>query len=104
MFGHPGDDRSSVCLRRWPCGSAGSVGHRRRGRVGYYAVQWAKAAGATVIASTSNSSDEAVCKSVGADQVFNHREPGWSERVKALNGGKPVDRVIDVEFGANLPE
>jgi NADPH:quinone reductase-like Zn-dependent oxidoreductase len=74
------------------------------GRVGYYAVQWAKAAGATVIASTSNSSDEAVCKSVGADQVFNHREPGWSERVKALNGGKPVDRVIDVEFGANLPE
>ncbi len=25
-------------------------------------------------------------------------------RVKALNEGKPVDRVIDVEFGANLPE
>jgi NADPH:quinone reductase-like Zn-dependent oxidoreductase len=34
----------------------------------------------------------------------NHREPGWSERVKAANGGAPVDRVVEVEFGGNLPE
>ena len=74
------------------------------GRVGYYAIQWAKMAGAKVIASASNPRDEAVCHEAGAQQVFNHREPGWGERVKALNGGKPVDRVIDVEFGANLPE
>jgi NADPH:quinone reductase-like Zn-dependent oxidoreductase len=74
------------------------------GRVGYYAIQWAKMAGAKVIASASNARDEAVCREAGAQQVFNHREPGWGERVKALNGGKPVDRVIDVEFGANLPE
>ena len=74
------------------------------GRVGYYAIQWAKMAGAKVIASASNARDEAVCREAGAQQVVNHREPGWGERVKALNGGKPVDRVIDVEFGANLPE
>jgi len=74
------------------------------GRVGYYAIQWAKMAGAKVIASASNPRDEAVCHEAGAKHVFNHREPGWGERVKALNGGKPVDRVIDVEFGANLPE
>lgn len=74
------------------------------GRVGYYAIQWAKAGGATVIASASNALDERVCRGLGADQVFNHREPGWGERVKSLNGGKAVDRVIDVEFGANLPE
>ena len=74
------------------------------GRVGYYAIQWAKMAGAKVIASASNARDEAVCREAGARHVFNHREPGWGERVKALNGGKPVDRVIDVEFGANLPE
>jgi NADPH:quinone reductase-like Zn-dependent oxidoreductase len=74
------------------------------GRVGYYAIQWAKMAGARVIASASNPRDEAVCHDAGAKHVFNHREPGWGERVKALNGGKPVDRVIDVEFGANLPE
>jgi len=74
------------------------------GRVGYYAIQWAKMAGAKVIASASNARDEAVCREAGAQQVVNHRDPGWGERVKALNGGKPVDRVIDVEFGANLPE
>lgn len=74
------------------------------GRVGYYAVQWAKMAGARVIASASNPRDEAACREAGAKHVFSHREPGWGERVKALNGGKPVDRVIDVEFGANLPE
>lgn len=74
------------------------------GRVGYYAIQWAKMAGARVIASASNPRDEAVCHDAGAKHVFNHREPGWGERVKALNGGKPIDRVIDVEFGANLPE
>lgn len=74
------------------------------GRVGYYAIQWARMAGAKVIASASNARDEAVCRQAGAQQVFNHREPGWGERVQALNGGKPVDRVIDVEFGANLPE
>jgi len=74
------------------------------GRVGYYAIQWAKAAGATVIASASNPLDQQACRALGADQVFNHREPGWGERVKSLNGGKAVDRVIDVEFGANLPE
>jgi len=74
------------------------------GRVGYYAIQWARMAGARVIASASNPGDEAVCHAAGAQQVFNHREPGWGERVKALNGGKPIDRVIDVEFGANLHE
>jgi NADPH:quinone reductase-like Zn-dependent oxidoreductase len=74
------------------------------GRVGYYAIQWARMAGAKVIASASNARDEAVCREAGAQLVFNHREPGWGGRVKALNGGKPVDRVIDVEFGANLPE
>lgn len=74
------------------------------GRVGYYAIQWAKMAGAKVIASASNARDEALCREAGAKHVFSHREPGWGERVKALNDGKPVDRVIDVEFGANLPE
>ena len=74
------------------------------GRVGYYAIQWARMAGARVIASASNARDEAVCREAGAHEVFNHRERGWGARVKALNGGKPVDRVIDVEFGANLPE
>lgn len=74
------------------------------GRVGFYAIQWAKMAGAKVIATASNARDERVCRDAGARHVINHREPGWGTRIKALNDGKPVDRVIDVEFGANLPE
>jgi NADPH:quinone reductase-like Zn-dependent oxidoreductase len=74
------------------------------GRVGYYAIQWARHAGANVIASASNARDEAVCRAAGAHHVFNHRESGWGARVKQLNDGAPVDRVVDVEFGANLPE
>ncbi|MGQ0429808.1 MAG: NADPH:quinone reductase [Gammaproteobacteria bacterium] len=74
------------------------------GRVGYYAIQWAKTAGARVIATASRGEDERTCRELGAEAVVNHREAGWGERVKALNGGQPVDRVVEVEFGANLPE
>jgi len=74
------------------------------GRVGYYAIQWAKGAGARVIATASNPTDEAACKAVGADHVVNHREENWGDAVLACTGGEKVHRVVEVEFGANLPE
>jgi len=72
------------------------------GRVGYYAVQWAAQAGARVIATASNETDAENCRLAGADTVVNHRDEDWAAQVVAANGGVPVDRVIDVEFGANL--
>lgn len=74
------------------------------GRVGYYAIQWAKRAGATVITTVSNEQDRQLCQSLGADHVVNHREPDWSKQLLAATGGGKVDRVVDVEFGANLSE
>ncbi len=74
------------------------------GRVGYYAIQWAKAARARVVATASKTADEQACREAGADAIVNHHEAGWGERVKSANGGRPVDRVVDVEFGANLAE
>ncbi|MFV2032271.1 MAG: NADPH:quinone reductase [Gammaproteobacteria bacterium] len=74
------------------------------GRVGYYAIQWAKQAGATVIASASNDRDKQACESVGADFVVNHRQQDWSDAILGYTAGEKLDRVIDVEFGANLPE
>ena len=74
------------------------------GRVGYYAIQWAKMAGAKVIATASNMEDKALCIKLGASGVVNHREPGWSKEVLECTGGKKISRVIEVEFGANLPE
>ena len=74
------------------------------GRVGDYAIQWASQGGAWVIATASNPDDDARCRAMGAREVVNHREAGWGDKVRDLTGGELVDRVIDVEFGANLPE
>lgn len=74
------------------------------GRVGYYAIQWAKNAGAKVIATASSEADQDLCLSLGADAVVNHRHADWGTHVLEQNGGQKVDRVVDVEFGANLPE
>jgi NADPH2:quinone reductase len=74
------------------------------GRVGYYAIQWARWGGANVIATASNEKDEASCRAVGANHVVNHRQADWGDAVLACTGGVQVDRVIEVEFGANLPE
>jgi len=74
------------------------------GRVGHYAIQWASQAGASVVATASCPEDDQACIDAGAKAVVNHRQAGWSEKVLALNEQKKVDRVIDVEFGVNLPE
>lgn len=73
------------------------------GRVGHYAVQWASQAGATVIATASNDEDKATCLEAGARHVVNHREDNVAEAIMAASGGAEVDRVVDVEFGGNLP-
>ena len=73
------------------------------GRVGHYAVQWAAQAGARVIATASNDDDAESCKRAGASVIVNHRDKDWAAQIVAANDGNLVDRVIDVEFGANLP-
>ena len=74
------------------------------GRVGHYAIQWASQAGASVIATASCLDDDRVCLDAGATAVVNHRQPDWGDEVLEQTGQEKVDRVIDVEFGANLPE
>ena len=74
------------------------------GRVGHYAIQWAKLAGATVVATASNPTDEQACQDAGAAHVVNHRQENWGEQVLELTGGTKVDRVVEVQFGVNLPE
>ena len=73
------------------------------GRVGYYAVQWASRAGANVIATASNDVDADACRQAGAHHVVNHRDEAFADAVLDANSGRLIDRVVDVEFGANLP-
>jgi len=72
------------------------------GRVGHYAIQWAKQAGATVIATASSESAERHCVDAGADHVVNHRDPDMVAKVLDFSDGEKIDRVVEVEFGANL--
>jgi NADPH:quinone reductase-like Zn-dependent oxidoreductase len=72
------------------------------GRVGHYAVQWASQAGATVIATASNDEDKAACMAAGAAHVVNHRSDDVVSAIMEATGGELVDRIVDVEFGANL--
>ena len=74
------------------------------GRVGHYAIQWAKLSGATVIATASNAADRQACLDVGADHVVSHRDDNWDATVVELTQGEKIDRVVDVEFGSNLPK
>jgi len=73
------------------------------GRVGHYAIQWAHQAGATVVSTASNPDDKEACLSAGADHVVDHRADDFARQVLGANGNKPIDRVIDLEFGTNLP-
>jgi len=72
------------------------------GRVGHYAVQWASQAGATVIATASNKVDADACLSAGASKIVDHRDENCAQAILEATDGEPVDRIIDVEFGANL--
>ena len=73
------------------------------GRVGYYAIQWAHRGGATVIATASNPDDRAACADAGADHVVNHRAGDFASQVLEATGGELINRVVDLEFGSNLP-
>jgi NADPH2:quinone reductase len=72
------------------------------GAVGHYAVQLAKWAGARVIATVSSAEKEQHADRAGADHVVNYKTEDVAARVLELTGGTGVDRVVDVDFGANL--
>src|SRR6185312_7037035 len=75
-------------------GAAGAVGH--------YAVQIAKWAGATVIATVSSEAKAERARAGGADHVINYRTEDVAARVRDITGGDGVDHVVDVDFGGNL--
>jgi NADPH:quinone reductase-like Zn-dependent oxidoreductase len=66
------------------------------GGVSLFAVQLAKLLGATVIATTGRAGKERRLRDLGADEVVNYRaEPDWPAAVRAVTGGRGVDRVVD---------
>ncbi|KAK5115596.1 hypothetical protein LTR85_009767 [Meristemomyces frigidus] len=67
------------------------------GGVSIFAVQFAKAAGAKVIATTSSKDKAEKLKSFGADEVINYKDDSnWGETAKKLTGGRGVQHILEV--------
>ncbi len=72
------------------------------GAVGLAAIQLAKKAGATVLASASSDERLERLKAFGMDHGINYRRDDLVEQVMKLTGGKGVDLVVDPVGGATL--
>lgn len=67
----------------------------------HYAIQFAKAGGATVLTTVSGPEKAAHATAAGADHVINYRQEDVGARVQELTGGRGVDRVIELDITAN---
>ena len=75
------------------------------GGVSIFALQFARAAGARVIA-TSSSDDKLVrVRALGASDGINYRTtPEWEREVRRLTDGRGVDHVVEVGGAGTLPK
>jgi len=73
------------------------------GGVGSYAVQIAKLLGAgTVIAGAGTPEKREIALGLGADEAVDYLEPGWTDRVLELTGGRGVDIALEMHGPAHL--
>ncbi|NMW31621.1 NAD(P)-dependent alcohol dehydrogenase [Altererythrobacter sp. RZ02] len=75
------------------------------GGVSIFALQLAKAAGATVIATSSSDEKLERVKALGADHVINYKDvPAWGPKALELTGGRGVDCVVEVGGAGTLDQ
>lgn len=72
------------------------------GRVGAYAIQFAKLGGARVIASAGGAAKLAVARELGADVVIDRNDPELASRLLDETSGRGVDRIIEIDLPANI--
>ncbi len=80
------------------------VVHAAAGGVGTIAIQLAKMWGAKVIAVTSSESKRALATSLGADAVVEADLENLGDAIKAANGGKPVNLILEMVGGKTFDE
>ena len=71
------------------------------GGVGHYAIQFAKARGATVITTVSSEAKAKLAREAGADHTIDYKRENVGERVMAITNKAGVDAVIDMDFSGN---
>jgi NADPH:quinone reductase-like Zn-dependent oxidoreductase len=73
------------------------------GGVSLFALQFARLAGARVIATTGSQEKIARVKTLGAHEVLNYRRnPEWPKTVAELTGGRGADLAVDVSGPATF--
>ena len=73
------------------------------GGVSIWALQFAKAAGCKVVATTSRDGKAQRLQALGADAVVNYKtHETWDEEVMKLTGGRGVDAVVEVGGAGTL--
>lgn len=75
-------------------GAAGAVGH--------FAVQLAVAGGARVVGTVSSEAAAAHARAAGAHHVIDRKRQDLVAETLALTDGGGVDRIVEVDFAANL--
>jgi NADPH2:quinone reductase len=71
------------------------------GGVGHYAIQFAKARGATIVTTVSSPEKARIAREAGADHVIDYKRENVAERVMEITGKRGVDAVIEVDLAAN---
>ena len=75
------------------------------GGVSVFALQFAKAAGARVIATSSSDEKLDRLKALGADEMVNYKaEPAWGAKAMALTDGRGVDTVVEIGGAGTLDQ
>ncbi len=75
------------------------------GGVSVFALQFAKAAGARVIATSSSDAKLERLKAMGADHLINYKEtPAWGVKARELTGGVGVDTVVEIGGAGTLDQ
>jgi NADPH:quinone reductase-like Zn-dependent oxidoreductase len=74
------------------------------GGVSIFALQFAKLAGARVIATSGHDEKLAKVQALGASDLINYRTtPDWDKKVRELTGRAGVDHIIEVGGAGTLP-
>jgi NADPH:quinone reductase len=76
--------------------------HGASGGVGIAAVQLARSAGMRVIGTAGSDNGKKLVLAQGAQNVLNHREPGYLQALTKLTCGKGVDVVLEMLADVNL--
>jgi len=77
--------------------------HGATGGVGTAAVQLARAAGMTVIATGGTDRGRSSVADQGAHHVLDHHAPHYLDQIMALTGGKGVNVILEMLANVNLP-